>query len=233
MTEVFQLYRLQQVDIQINHNQIRVNAIKAILSDDTTLHTVENKAGESLASLHTLQSQLKRIEAEVEAQSFKIQQKNQTLYGGKVQNPKELQDLQSEDLSLQRHLGTLEDKQIEIMIAVEDATSQHNSDQTEVVEFQAGFAEYSTKLKDEQSLLKSDLIRLESERQAIISPISAQPLAHYEELRQKRGGVAVSLISGNACTACGTTLSATLMHSARASTQLTHCELCGRILYVG
>lgn len=233
MTEVFQLYRLQQVDNQINQNQSRIKTIEAFLCNNTNRQIVEEKAAASLVSLQNLQSQLKHVEAEAEAQRLRIQENNQTLYGGKVRNPKELQDFQSEGQALLRHLGTLEDKQIEIMIAVEDATSQHNSNQAEVMEFQKLFAEQSTQLKDEQALLQSELIRLKSERQAIIGSISPKLLIQYEELRQKRGGVAVALVTDKSCTACGTTLSATLIHSARASSQLTYCELCGRILYVG
>jgi predicted nucleic acid-binding Zn-ribbon protein len=232
MTEVFQLYRLQQVDNQINQNQSRIKAIEVILNDDNTLRKIEKIAADSLASLLTLQAELKNVEAEVEAQRLKIQQNIQALYGGKVRHPKELQDLQSEGQALERHLATLEDKQIEIMIPVEETSSQHNSDQAAVLEFQSRFTEHSIQLKDEQSLIQSDLIRLEGERQAIIGSISSRYMVHYEELRQKRGGVAVALVNDKTCTACGTTLSATLIHSARASTQLTHCESCGRILYV-
>ncbi len=60
------------------------------------------------------------------AQKVKIEQTEATLYGGKVRNPKELQDLQNEAAALKRYLAVLEDRQLEQMIALEDVEKGSN-----------------------------------------------------------------------------------------------------------
>jgi len=220
------------VDNQINQNQVRIKTIEEKLNDDTILRQAEIKVRESYANLQTLQSQLKHSETEVESQRIKIQYNNQSLYSGKIHNPKELQDLQNESQALQRHLTTLEDKQIDLMIETEDASSTYETIKTAYEHLITDNAELSTQYKKDITIIQNDLSRLFGERQAIINSIPYDTLGLYESLREKRGGTAVALVSDNACNACGTILSATLLRTARIPNQLSYCDLCGRILYV-
>src|SRR5687768_18403957 len=68
---------------------------------------------------HEAERALKLSEAEVEKQSIKIEQTESSLYGGRVHNPKELQDLQKDVASLKRHLSTLEERELEAMLVAE------------------------------------------------------------------------------------------------------------------
>ena len=61
---------------------------------------------------------LKLSESEVEKQQIKIQQTEASLYGGKVHNPKELQDLQKDIVSLKRHLETFSQRQLQKAFAI-------------------------------------------------------------------------------------------------------------------
>src|ERR1041385_8637896 len=112
MSAALGLYRLQQVDSQIDHVQARQKWIRDTLQNDASLRAA-TQAFTSADSKYKESSQaLKLAEAEVEKQRIKIEQTESSLYGGTVRNPKELQDLQKDIVSLKKHLETLEERQL-------------------------------------------------------------------------------------------------------------------------
>jgi predicted nucleic acid-binding Zn-ribbon protein len=88
-------------------------------------------------------------------------------------------------------------------------------------------------LLQEQATLTDEARHLHAERQAEVSSIPPEDITIYQNLRQQRRGVAVARVSEKTCSACGSTLSTALLHAAHSPNQLTRCDTCGRILYVG
>src|SRR5574341_146157 len=172
----------------------------------------------------------RKSEEEAQSQQIKIQQVESSLYGGKVQNPKELQDLQADIISLKKHLTALEERELESMLKIEEAQAFLQQMQEKLLKIQARLGEEHRELITEQESLRRDLQSLQAEREAAVSAVAAEMLSVYEDLRQQRRGVAVAEVSDNACGACGTTLTAALQQSARHTMQLVHCPSCGRIL---
>ena len=111
-----------------------------------------------------------------------------------------------------------------------------DNQQSAIAEFElarkATQVQHSNVLKEQEHLLHEKNL-LESERDAAARSIDSGDLIVYEQLRKQRRGVAVSTVSDRNCSACGTTLSAAQLHTARSPNQLTRCESCGRILYGG
>lgn len=225
------LYRLQQVDSQIHRAQFRLDAIREILENDAELRE-SFKLVEIAQTLHHQTRQiLRNAEAEAQAQKIKIEQAESNLYSGRVQNPKELQDLQKDIASLKKHITVLEERELESMIKAENAENELQSAKTKLELAQARLGNEHKKLMDEQSTLMIELGRLGEEREAALAPIDSGALQTYENLRQQKRGVAVAEITDNACASCGTMLNAALQQNARSQNQLAHCSSCGRILY--
>jgi hypothetical protein len=88
-------------------------------------------------------------------------------------------------------------------------------------------------LVEERIVLLQDMTRQESERLAAASNINPQEMRIYDNLRQKKSGVAVARVIERTCAACGSTLSAAIFSSAQMPNKITRCAACGRILYVG
>jgi predicted nucleic acid-binding Zn-ribbon protein len=156
-----------------------------------------------------------------------------SLYSGKIQNPKELQELQNEIASLKRLMAGLEDKQLEVMLEVEESETRLMWANEELHEVQKKQIEQNAGLNAEKTKLLSDIVRLEAERNAALPTISDTDIGLYEQLRKSRNGVAVVKISSKACSACGTTLTAALVQAAQSTGQLVRCPTCTRILYSG
>jgi hypothetical protein len=170
-------------------------------------------------------------EAEVEKQRIKIEQTEASLYGGRVHNPKELQDLQKDVASLKRYLETLEERELEAMIAAENAEKDLQAAKTDLDRVQSNLNEQNRDLTQESETLRKDLERLNSERRAVVTDIANQTLDIYEQLRKQKRGIAITTLTENSCEACGTTLTPSQKQNARSTSQLFHCPTCGRILY--
>ena len=225
------LYRLQQVDSQIDGIQARQQTIRETLQNDLKLQAA-TRAFSAADSKHKEASRaLKQTETEVEKQRIKIEQTESSLYGGRVQNPKELQDLQKDVASLKKHLETLEERELEAMVLVESVEHELQTAKSELEQTQVNINEQYRDLSRENEALDKELERLEHERNAILSDLISSAVSTYEQIRKQRRGIAVTTISDSACTACGTTLTLSLQQSARSATQLFTCPTCGRILY--
>jgi predicted nucleic acid-binding Zn-ribbon protein len=231
MSAALGLYRLQQVDSQIDHIQSRLKAIRQTLENDTELRLANDQSAEAENQLKEAERLLKLSEQEVEKQRIKLQQTEASLYSGAVHNPKELQDLQKDVVSLKRHLETLEERELEAMIVVETAEKSSQNAKANLAQVAASRGDQFRGLTSETEGLNKELERFSSERGAVIRDLATQAIQEYEQLRKQRRGIAVTLVSDSACAACGTTLTPSQQQNARSTSQLFHCPSCGRILY--
>lgn len=233
MSQPFKLFRLQQIDSQLDQVRSRLQEIEIALNRDEALRQALQRAKETEESLRAGEKVLRLAEDEVKSQRLKIEQTEATLYGGKVRNPKELQDMQMEAAALKRYLAVLEDRQLEAMLALDEAEAENQASIENLERVRAQIARRNKDLTSEQAGLLQDVDRMEAERQAAVNGIPEEDLNLYNALRKQRRGIAVAKVSDKSCAACGSTLSSALLHAARSPSQLTRCERCGRILYAG
>jgi uncharacterized protein len=231
MGQPFKLYRLQLIDTQLDQVKSRLQAIEIALSNDEPLRKAKEKADKATKAFQEASKQLHNIEQQVQSQESKIEETESALYGGKVSNPKELQDLSHESQALKRYLSVLEDRQLNAMILVEEAERKQLEALANLEKVQAEIIQVNASLVGEQSSLTRDFDRQIIERQAIASSVDGEDMNLYESLRKEKSGVAVAKVTERACTACGTTLNAVLMQATRSPNQIVRCSTCGRILY--
>jgi predicted nucleic acid-binding Zn-ribbon protein len=225
------LFRLQQVDRQIDRARMQLETIRKTLENDVELRESLEKVEKAQTEHFHAHHKLKSASSETEAQKIKIEQAESSLYGGNVHNPKELQDLQKDIVSLKKHLSTLEERELEAMVTAETSENDLQNAKTELEKVQARLGNEHRNLIAEQTTLTTELERLAEEREAALGPIENNLLHTYENLRQQKRGVAIAEISDGACASCGTTLNAALQQSARSPKQLSTCPSCGRILF--
>jgi hypothetical protein len=233
MSQPFKLFRLQQLDSHIDQAAARLQQIEQSLADEHELLSARQQEDMDAAALDAERKKLRRAEDEVKAQRVKIEQTEATLYGGKVRNPKELQDLQNDVAALKRYLVVLEERQLESMISAEEAEAVLAQSAQALAQVEQRRRQTVSALQKEKNTLNEEVRHLQDERDAASSGIPAGDLALYNQLRQQRRGVAVARVVDKNCSACGSTLSAALLHSARSPNQISRCDTCGRILYLG
>lgn len=231
MSRPLNLYRLQQIDSQIDQANARLKEIGALLSDNANLRKASALAGRAEKNLEAAQKELSQAETKVKDQRIKIEQTEATLYGGTVRNPKELQDLQNEVAALKRFLDTLEERQLEAMLAVDEVAEKNDEAQNILEQYRAQAEKQQASLIEEREQLQSDNAAAEKQRLSAAQAVTADDLATYEQVRKKRAGVAVAKVRDKACSACGSILTASLNQAARSPSQVVFCDSCSRILY--
>jgi hypothetical protein len=233
MSQSSDLFRLQRIDTRRDQAQARIREIDQILQSDATLRQAQECYDAADKELSATRRVLREAEGAVESQRIKIEQTEASLYGGKVRNPKELQDLQLETASLKKYLQTLEDRQLDAMIALEQAESEHKRCQGLLDAARSAFSQKQSGMLQEKETLQKEVTKLDSERHAAASQIPAANLAEYEKLRPIKRGLAVAAVIDESCDGCGATLAPAEWQAARAPQRLFLCPSCGRILYAG
>ena len=225
------LYHLQQIDSNIDQAENRLKEIEALLSDNANLKKASALAARAEKNLLTAQKEQRSAETKVKDQRVKIEQVENTLYSGTIRNPKELQDMQNEVAALKRFLETLEERQLEAMLMVDDYNEHFDEAQKILQKYQAHAEKQQTELTLEHEQIMSKRADSLEQRQQALKAITQDDLTVYNRLRKIRAGVAVAKVEDRACKACGSTLTASLNQAARSPSQIVFCDSCGRILY--
>ncbi len=231
MNQSPQLYQIQQMDSELNQVKKRLAAIQHEIETDDTLRVAEERVKSAQQKLLKAQRDLQTLEENAKSIQIKISTSEASLYGGKIHNPKELQDLQNEIAAHKRRLSALEDEQLEGMLAVEVAEKEFKQAQTLSVQAQSTFATQKAALMGEQGQLQKVKERLQTERNAAAGSILPENLKIYERLLVQKRGLAVTAIDDEACVACGSPVRPAERQAARSAQQLVFCSSCGRILF--
>ena len=231
MSTTFHLYRLQQIDSQIDKTQKRLDEIQKILDDNTELKRAKTYFKNREAAQEKAEKLLNISIGEVKKQRIKIEQTEAILYGGSVKNPKEIQDLQNKFKSLKRYLLTLEDTQIEAMLANDEEIESLRAAQAKLDAIKAKLIQKNSQLAGEQSALNNEKDRYLKELEIALPALQPDHLELYNKLRKAKRGVAIASVSDGGCSACGATLTLSQQQNARSATQITYCPSCKRILY--
>ncbi len=200
---------------------------------DETIRSATQALEAAKRNQFKVQQALRSVEQEVQAVRIKINTSEASLYGGKIRNPKELQDIQTEIAALKRRHSVLEDSQLEAMLALDEAEGEQAAAEKGLTAAQADRATQQAGLLGEQGQLKKKLDRLQMERGATIGSILPENLEIYERLRKQKRGLAVAAIEDNACASCGTSIRPAELQVARSPEQMAYCSTCGRILFPG
>ncbi len=231
MSQPTQLYRLQQIDTELDIAHARLRQIEIALSANAALKQAQQQLAQAEAADTAASKELKSAESEVASHQQKIENNQRVTYSGSVTNPKELEDLQNEAAALARYMDVLEERQLEKMIAQEECQATLQTAQETLAAVQAAMAQQNAELTGEQTQLAARVAKLEAQRIEAAAVVPAENMATYTKLRSKGNGLAVSVVKDNICQACGGALTAAQAQSSRLPNQITRCSNCKRVLY--
>ncbi len=227
------LYKLQLTDSDIDQAESRIQAIETIISSDREIAAATEVLSSTRTNAHLASHAVHEAEEVVKEIRIKIATSEQSLYGGKIHNPKELQDLQIEIALLKKRLSGAEDHELEKMMELEEADKALELANSSLSEIKNRKATELALLMGEQDTLRRKLERLHKERAVTVGSISPDILPIYENLRKVKKGKAVSAIVDGSCEGCGSIMRPAEMQAIRSSNQIVNCDSCGRILYSG
>jgi predicted nucleic acid-binding Zn-ribbon protein len=225
-----QLYELQELDLEIE-------------SDEQTLKQVIGQIGESKAVVRAkaqLESEQERLEGlkhqqhsaewEIDDITNKIAAAEESLFSGRIKNPKELASLQQEVEMFKARRGRLEEKALGVIDRVEQAEADVARINSEMGTLTADWQRQQKQLAEEKTRLQAALADLKQKWQQLSEQIEPETVEFYQELRKGKG-TAVARVEQGICRGCRISLPTTDLQRVRGN-NLVQCSSCGRILFL-
>jgi len=235
MTVLDELLVLQDHDAAIDRLKHRLATLPeraALSANEAAQSQLAARVAETAARRDEAARVERRVEDELASVEAKIVDVEKKLYSGSVSAPRELQAMQADVESLNRHKSSLEDGVLLAMEArdpLDDAMKALDAEQGALDEdaqrLLAAIAEASADLE-------AELATEEAARATAAAPLPPDLLAHYDQLRTKLGGIAVARLVGATCAGCHLSLPAQEIDRIKhlPPDALAHCDQCGRIL---
>ena len=229
-TTIEKLLVLQDRDrkiLQLSREQADIPARKSQIETRLQKHKDEQKRLQDEIKKSTALA--KETEVEIDARKAKITKfREQQL---QIKNNVEYRALEHEIAVVQKDIRDLEDREIEVMEAMEKINAQ--------------VAEHNKVLKDEESRIKADagmldkraqaiqeeLDGLKKERQEMSKDIDPDWLSRYEKILHKTADYALVPVDNGTCSGCHMKLPPHLVHDVKKNLTMTLCNFCSRLLY--
>jgi len=227
------LYNLQEVDLNILRLRRRLNEIATVLADNAAVNEAQQQAEAAQAVVVPLRTQLRDVELEMQSNAEKAKSVEDRMYSGKVQNPKELQDLQNEIAALSRRNDQLETRVLEAMMAIEAAADDLQQKQNRLQQVTAGLEAQHGDLLAEKRHIEGEIETLNARRDRALKAVTAQNLQLYNTMRKRKGDQPIARLSGDSCATCGIQQTSAVIQEVRKRESLVECINCGRILTAG
>lgn len=228
--ELQKLHELQKVDYQIYQRAV---ALKALDSGETLKQTaiaLMKRHDAAAAEQQKREGDLRDRELELRTVEEKRKKVHDKLYSGKVTNPKELGDLQKDEVMLDTQIGTIEEAVLGLMDAAEEAKTVTTTLAGELAAAKRKWQETVAHTQAETARLQKEIAALRPERERLAAPVDKQLLRRYEDIMKTREGVGLAMTANDTCPACHMRLSTTTLLRLREGEELVNCESCGRIL---
>jgi predicted nucleic acid-binding Zn-ribbon protein len=151
---------------------------------------------------------------------------------GLVSNPKDLERMQQELVSLSRRISELEDTELEVMEQLESAQAGLAQLRDRIAAVDARAAELVASRDATAGDVTKQVAALTDERKVTATGVPGDLLALYEKIRAQKGGVGAAALRARRCGGCSLELTAADLGSiAKAPTnEVLRCEECNRIL---
>jgi predicted nucleic acid-binding Zn-ribbon protein len=232
MSGVRQLYQLQLVDTEHEEKSQRLAEVEASLGESGDVMRAGQDVVEIEEDLRELRTQTRALDLDLAGVSAKLKTNQDRLYSGRVRNPKELASLQEEAGALRRRVGELEDRELELMIAIEEQEAELAERQARLHQIESMWREEQASFQNERGQLELDLAALEEQRERIRARIGAADRALYDDLRDRLGGVAVVLLKRGLCQRCNVDVPTGLAKAVERG-EMHYCPTCNRLLFSG
>lgn len=231
MRKIDALWSLQDID---SRTEVALTIAEQLRGQIGARNTLDERGAElqqAQAALHELAAEQRDLELKAEERRAKIAADEEKLYGGRVSNPKELQDLDHEVAQDRRQLSPIEDRLLEILDESETASEQIRQLQSALEAATRSWEQEQEQARARLATAESTVRELQERRGIALKAIDPAFLPSYETLRRQKG-TAVARVSQRTCQSCRVTLTPVQEQRARQGNDLIACHSCSRILFV-
>jgi predicted nucleic acid-binding Zn-ribbon protein len=228
--ELLKLCDLQSLDIEIDRHE---RALAELDNGEKARLEVERLTADSeMAHAKKIETEKEYVDKELALKSLEEKKKKAEglLYGGKVQNLKELEDLQKEVAMFGREIDKLSTRVLELMDELETSKQEEKGLQAELVKAQSNLQETLAQYEKDSAELEAELSALRAQRMELVGKIKPELVKRYKQLRARYGLIAVVPMTNELCGGCHVAVPNSLLRLVQAATAPQICEFCGRML---
>lgn len=225
------IIELQRLDSDIHNATLVLEGIPRLVQDvDTRIEATTKLVADAKNKM--ADNQKKRRDLESEVKDLKVQIGKYKRQLNEVKTNKEYTALLHEIEQTQQKVDGLEESIIAEMLAADDVEEEikaalHKQSQEEDV-----LKKEKLVLEDKMRESEARLAALNKEREALLPRVPREQMKLYEAIFQKKGGTALSPVTGDFCAMCHMRVRPQMLNEIRDKSSVILCENCGRILYL-
>lgn len=224
------LYKLQQLDLELQRKQQELRDLEHQLSDNKALVAAESKLASQRTQLEDERKKQRSSEWELEDLQEKVRQIGNKLYSGTTKNPKELVNLELELKGFKSQIRPKEDALLRLMSQVEEIEAEVRTTAEELDRLTREWDESQRTVGQRKGEVETMLAQLRENRDRLVQQVAPEALSIYERTRLAQGEAVVKVERGK-CQGCHITVPTSQWQKARAG-DLIQCSSCSRILYL-
>jgi len=224
------LYKLQQLDLELQKKQQELSEVENQLGDNKALVSAELRLASQKEQLEDARKKQKSSEWELEDLQEKIRQIDSKLYSGKTKDPKELVNLEKEVKGLKSQTTIKEDILLGLMSLTEETEARVKTTAGELEKLKKEWEQRQETLRPRKSEIEIALAELQEERERSAEQIDSEAFGIYERIRITTGQAVVKVERGR-CLGCHITVPTSQWQKTKAG-DLIQCNNCSRILYL-
>ncbi len=204
------LLDLQELDSGIDRLAVRRRSLPELAEIARLTARLRELAGELEAAEarknETSRAQ-SRLEADVDNVRARAARDQGRLDSGAISSPRELENLQSEIVSLNRRRDALEDELLELMEAAENAATAADELGTERGRLEAERAAALERRDEQWAAIDEDSAQQQSARAELAPQLPTELATLYERIRASSGGIGAARLYRRRCEGCHMELS--------------------------
>ena len=224
------IIEIQRLDTEIREASLVLEGIPRLVQDiDKKIQTDSKLVADAKDKM--AQNQKKRRDLEAEVKDIKVQIGKYKRQLNEVKTNKEYTSLLKEIEEAQHKVDTLEEAIIAEMLAADDVEEEIKAATHRQGQDEESLKKEKLVLDEKMKETEAKFAALNREREALLPRIPREQLMLYESLSQKKGGAALSPITGEFCAMCHMRVRPQMLNEIRDKVNVILCENCGRILY--
>lgn len=232
---VLSLVELQLVENAISARSTEVSKVKNnedLATAEKKSTEVKEKYDEINSRYSDIESKRKKLEDTVEMQNEKIKSNEKKLFSGTITSSKEIENYQEEVKILRKKNSEMEDQILELMMRLEEMSEEVKKADIEKNKVDEEIKRIKEEMDEKLEVLKHIIEGLEKRKADIILKIPDDYLKKYNQIKVKKGGIAVSVLKDNFCDVCNMEIPTIDAEKMVDADELYRCPLCGRIAVI-
>lgn len=232
---IAELARLQFLEKEILKKALEISSLKKnekLAKLRTQIEEVNFELEALSGQLNTLELERKKIEGTVSVQNDKIKRNEEKLFSGTITSSKELVNYQEEIKQFKNVNDELESRELEIMFSIDEITPKLKGAEDRKKSFTDEYKKLALELQTKIKNIEEGLSILNETRAETLKNVPQDIASAYNEMKQKKGGIALAVMKDNICDICNMELPVGDRAKIKDEDKIYKCPMCGRLLII-